>query len=83
MTPKEIFSYGGGIATFVLVSWLLRAWVPIEFALCIGALAMLLVGFPFTRYLSKRQLSFRRWVVFSTCGALAGAAVLFLIRHVR
>lgn len=75
MTAKEIVSYAGGVATFILVAWLLRGRVPDEWALGIGMLAMLLVGFPFTRYLSGKQLTFRKWVLFSTLGAFASVLV--------
>jgi hypothetical protein len=51
--------------------------LPEELAIGIGALAMLLVGFPVTRYLSGKQLTFRTWALFSTLGALAGVVVLF------
>jgi len=63
MTAKEIVSYVGGIATFVLVASLVRRRLPEEFAFGIGWLAMLLVGFPFTRYLSGKQLTFSRRAV--------------------
>ena len=82
MTAKEIASYVGGVATFVLVARLLRGRVIDEFALGIGWLAMLLVGFPFTRYLSAKQLTFRKWAVFSTLGALAGVVVLFVMKRI-
>lgn len=81
MGAKEIVSYAGGIATFVLVGLLLRRRLPEEFAFAIGALAMLLVGFPFTRYLSAKQLTFKKWALFSTLGALAGVVVLFMMNR--
>lgn len=82
MTAKEIVSYAGGIVTFVLVASLLRGRVSDEFALGAGWLAMLLVGFPFTRYLSGKQLTFRKWALFSTLGALAGVVVLFVMKRI-
>ena len=81
MTAKEIASYIGGIATFVLVISLLRRRVSDELAVGIGGLAMLLVGFPFTRYVSAKKLTFSRWAVFSTLGALAGMVVLFVMKR--
>lgn len=81
MTGNEIVSYVGGIATFVLVASLLRGRVTDAFALGIGWLAMLLVGFPLTLYLSGKQLTFRKWAVFSTLGALAGVVVLFVMKR--
>jgi hypothetical protein len=82
MTAKAIASYVGGIATFVLVSWLLRGRVADELALGIGWLAMLLVGFPFTRYLTDKRLTFTRWLVFTTLAAFAGTVVFIAMRSV-
>jgi NhaP-type Na+/H+ or K+/H+ antiporter len=81
MTGKEILSYAGGVAIFVLVGSLLRPRVPEELAFGIGALAMLLVGFPFTRYISDKQLTFRKWALFSTLGAIAGIVVMFALKN--
>lgn len=83
MTLKEVVSYVAGIATLVVVAWLLRTRVADEFALGVGWLAMLLVGFPFTRYLSANKLTFTRWAAFSTLGAFAGIIVLFWLRSVH
>jgi len=82
MRAKEILSYIGGIATFVLVASLLRRRLPEEVAFGIGWLAMFLVGYPFTRYLSANNLTFTRWAVFSTLGAFAGVVVLFALNRV-
>jgi hypothetical protein len=79
MTPKAIASYVGGIATFVLVAWLLRGRVTDALAFGIAGLAMLLVGFPFTRHLSGKQITFTRWILFSVLGALAGIVVFVAI----
>jgi hypothetical protein len=79
MLSKEILSYVGGVAAFVVVSSLLRKRITEEFAFGIGALAMLLVGFPFTRFLSAKsgkRLTFGKWVLFSTLGAI-GSIVIF------
>jgi hypothetical protein len=81
MGAKEIVSYVGGIATFVLVGLLLRRRLPEELALGIGWLAAFLVGFPFTRHLSGKQLTFRTWALFSTLGALAGVVILFMLKR--
>ncbi|MBC8031392.1 MAG: hypothetical protein H7Z16_14880 [Pyrinomonadaceae bacterium] len=84
MGAKEILSYVGGIVTFVLVGLALRRRVPEELALGIGWLAAFLIGFPFTRSLSAKagkRLMFGEWAVFSTLGALAGIAVVFLMKR--
>lgn len=83
MTAKEIVSYVGGIAMFVLVASLLRGRLPEEYALGLGWLAMFLVGFPFTRYLSANKLTFTRWAVFSTLSAFAGNRNLVRVEECR
>ena len=81
MGTKEIVSYVGGIAIFLMIGLLLRGRLPEEVAFAMGALAMLIVGFPFTRYLSGKQLTFRKWAMFSALGALAGVLVLVMINR--
>lgn len=84
MGAKEIVSYVGGIATFVLVGLLLRRRVPEEIAFGIAWLAAFLIGFPFTRALSAKagkRLTFGECAVFSTLGALAGVGVVFLMKR--
>ena len=82
MSAMAILSYVAGITAFVLVSWLLRGRVADELALGIGWLAMLLVGFPFTRYLTVKGLTFTRWMVFTTLAAFAGTVVFIAMRSV-
>src|ERR1041385_2788692 len=50
-----------GVVIFVVVASLVRVHVSQAFALSLGGFAMLLVGFPFTRYVSDTQLSFKKW----------------------
>jgi hypothetical protein len=73
---KETASYVGGVVVFVAAAVLLRGRVPEEVALGLGWLAMLLVGYPFTRYVAGNNLNFGRWVVFVTFGAAVGVALL-------
>jgi hypothetical protein len=81
VTAKEILSYIGGMATFVAVALLLRSSLSTELAFGIGWLGMLLVGFPFTRYLSAKQLTFKKWALFSTLGAFGGLVVFAAINR--
>jgi len=68
-----------GVATFVLVASLLRVHVSEALALSISGFAMLLVGFPFTRYVSKNQLTFKKWALFSGLGALTSFLLLTVL----
>jgi hypothetical protein len=76
MNMKVIASYVGGIVVFVAAAMLLRGRVPEEVALGLGWFAMLLVGYPFTRYISGNHLNFGRWVVFVTFGVAVGITLL-------
>ena len=82
MIAKAVISYMGGIATFVLVAGLLRGRLGDAAALGIGGLAMLLVGFPFTRYMSQKPVTFRKWALFSALGAVAGAIVFVALGRI-
>lgn len=75
-----VLSFVLGVATFVLVASLLRVRVSQAVALSLGGFAMLLVGFPFTRYVSNNQLTFKRWALFSGLGAMTSFLLLTLIR---
>lgn len=76
MNMKEIASYVGGIVVFMVAAVLLRGRIPEEAALGLGWLAMLLVGYPFTRYIAGNRLNFGRWVVCVTFGAAVGVVLL-------
>ena len=76
MNTREIVSYLGGVLAFIIVAMVLRRWTSQEVALGLGWLAMLLIGYPFTRYVSGNRLTFARWAVFTTLGAAAGVTVL-------
>lgn len=75
MSVKEIASYIGGVIAFVVIAMLFRGRLPIEMVLGLGWLAMLFVGYPFTRYISGKRLTFSKWAAFSTLGAIAGMIV--------
>lgn len=81
MTAKAIVSYVGGLTTLVLVALLLRGRVADVFALGMGWLAMLLVGFPFMRYLSVKRLTFTKWLAFSALAAFAGTVVFVVMKR--
>jgi hypothetical protein len=70
MREKETISYVTAIAAAILVTVMLRGLVPPGMALGLGWLAMLLVGYPFTRFVTgNRRLGFARWAVASLIGA--------------
>ena len=81
MNAKAIASYVGGVASFVLVTWLLRGRVGDELAFAAGGLAMLLVGFTFTRYISPKPRPFKEWALFSVLGAIAGMIVFVAMKR--
>lgn len=78
MSRKAMVSYGGGLAASVVIAVLLRRWGLEELGWALGWLAMLLIGFVFTRDVAGKHLSFARWAVFSTLGT---AVAVVLLRH--
>lgn len=74
MKLRVLISFVGGIVAFVVMFRLLRGLIPEAAAFGLAILAMMLVGYPATRYITDNpKLSFAKWAAASALGAAVGA----------